>query len=57
MLMSMWKISDRETALFMQTFYGYLFDGADVHTAFRQTQRDMSQQLGPYYWAAFVLQQ
>lgn len=55
--MSLWKVSDKETALFMEYFYGNLMQGMELHTAFRNAQQAMSKRYGPYYWAAFILLQ
>lgn len=56
-IMSLWKVSDKETALFMQTFYGQLAAGLSIQEAFARTRDSMSKRFAPYYWAAFVLQQ
>jgi len=52
---SLWKIPDRETADFMQTFYNLLIQKNDLNKAFDQTQRKMRQKYDPFFWAAFVL--
>ncbi len=54
-IMSLWKVADKETEEFMTTFYSYLSDTADVKIAFSLTQQNMRQRYDPYYWAAFVL--
>lgn len=56
-VMSLWKVSDKETALFMEYFYSGLLQSMDLHTAFRNAQQTMSKRYSPYYWAAFVLLQ
>lgn len=56
LVMSLWKVGDRETALFMQYLYKHLDDGLALQDAFNKAQTTMSQRYGPYYWAAFVLQ-
>lgn len=55
LIMSMWKVSDKETALFMQTFYRYLSEQKPLHEAFSSTQKELSRRYSPYYWAAFQL--
>jgi CHAT domain-containing protein/antitoxin component YwqK of YwqJK toxin-antitoxin module/tetratricopeptide (TPR) repeat protein len=55
LMMSMWKVSDKETAIFMQAFYRNLAEGKPVHEAFTATQKEMSRRYSPYYWAAFQL--
>lgn len=58
-IMSLWKVNDQATKLFMTTFYQYVFkDKMNVYDAFAKTQasmRAMPQYQNPYYWAAFVL--
>ncbi|HET8962641.1 MAG TPA: CHAT domain-containing tetratricopeptide repeat protein, partial [Chitinophagales bacterium] len=56
-VMSLWKVSDKETALFMEYFYGNLLQGMELNSAFRTAQQTMSKRYGPYYWSAFVLLQ
>ena len=54
-IMSLWKIPDKETLEFMETFYGYFLNGKSIREAFVQTQREISNKFDPYYWAGFVL--
>ncbi|MBP9704286.1 MAG: CHAT domain-containing protein [Chitinophagales bacterium] len=56
-VMSLWKVSDKETALFMEYFYGNLLKGMELNSAFRLAQQTMSKRYGPYYWSAFILLQ
>jgi CHAT domain-containing protein len=56
-MMSMWKVSDQETAIFMQQFYGFLSEGHSLHAAYLLAQKAMSARYSPYFWAAFVLQE
>lgn len=56
-IMSLWKVSDTETALFMEYFYSNMMQGMDLDKAFRNAQLTMSKRYGPYYWAAFILLQ
>lgn len=54
--MSLWKVSDKETAEFFNYFYTYLLeDKLSVNEAFRKTQKKMKGKYKPYYWASFVL--
>jgi len=55
--MSLWEVPDKETAEFMQLFYGNWLNGIPVRQAFNQTQRTMSEKYkdAPEKWAAFVL--
>ena len=55
LIMSLWKIPDLETVLFIETFYDHYLKGSSIREAFTKTQREMSQQYPPYYWAGFVL--
>ena len=54
-MMSLWKVPDKETSEFMLHFYTNLANGQKVGDAFRKTQNLMKQKYDPYYWAAFVL--
>ncbi len=55
---SLWQVPDKETAVFMDTFYTQLFKkGVDIRTAFTTTQQIMRKKYSPYYWAAFTLVQ
>ncbi|MBC8045766.1 MAG: CHAT domain-containing protein, partial [Fimbriimonadaceae bacterium] len=54
-IMSLWQVSDKETALFMQTLYKNWSSGISLQEAFIKTQNTLRIQYGPYYWAAFVL--
>ncbi len=57
LVMSLWKISDRETAEFMQLFYKNLFNRQSVNDAFYNAQTIMKNKYRnePYKWAAWVL--
>jgi len=55
MLLSLWKVPDKETAEMMQAFYWYYLDGQPVHAAFHAAQQDMRKKYAPFFWAAFVL--
>lgn len=55
LLISLWKVPDKPTALFMQQFYTHLFDGNSPAEALRLTQIAMSQTHPVSDWAAFVL--
>lgn len=57
LIMSLWRVSDRATEVFMTTFYKYAFK-MNVYDAFSKTQMTMRNNpkfKDPYYWAAFVL--
>jgi CHAT domain-containing protein/tetratricopeptide (TPR) repeat protein len=55
LLVSLWRVPDKETARMMQLFYGNFVRGIAVETAFQQAQQVMRQTYSPYNWAAFVL--
>jgi len=56
-LLSLWRISDKATAIFMDHFYRCLSEGNDKAQALRLAKIKMidSNFSHPYYWAAFVL--
>jgi CHAT domain-containing protein/Tfp pilus assembly protein PilF len=54
-IMSLWQVPDKETVVFMETFYKKLLKEKDVRQAFNETQKEMRGKYDPYYWAAFVL--
>jgi CHAT domain-containing protein len=55
MIVSLWKVPDKETSELMITFYSYRLKGKTIDAAFAQAQADMREKYAPYYWAAFVL--
>jgi CHAT domain-containing protein len=54
-IMSLWKVPDKETKEFMIKFYENLFLEKDLRKAFQKTQKEMSEMYDPYYWSSFVL--
>ena len=54
---SLWRVSDRATCLFMDTFYRYLSEGEKIEQALRLTKIHMlkTPYRHPYYWSSFVL--
>ncbi|MBL7737603.1 MAG: CHAT domain-containing protein [Chitinophagaceae bacterium] len=57
LVMSLWKVPDAETAVFMQTLYKNLFNRQSITDAFYQAQGAMKKlyRNEPYKWAAWVL--
>ena len=55
MIVSLWKVPDRETSELMTAFYTYWMKGKTINDAFAQAQADMRKKYSPFYWAAFVL--
>jgi CHAT domain-containing protein len=55
LIMSLWRVPDKETSEFMQVFYSNLLSRKDIRKAFVFTQKAMQKKYDPYYWAAFVL--
>ena len=59
-LLSLWKVDDRATAAFMESFYRRLKVGIGRADALAQTQRDFRENSDPdwnvpYVWGAFQL--
>lgn len=56
LIVSLWKIPDKETREFMNNFYtAWIEEKLPIKVAFRETQLKMSKKYSPYQWAAFVL--
>ena len=56
--MSLWKVDDDATRLFMKYFYQNLLNGKSKRESLLAAQkavRDTPGYADPYYWAAFVL--
>ena len=56
-LMTLWKVSDDITALFMEQFYRNLLDGKTVRQSVRRAQDHLIAHgaADPFYWAPFVV--
>jgi CHAT domain-containing protein len=55
-LMSLWKVDDKVTSEYMQTFYGHYAQGKSIREAYNLTRNEIKQKYPqPYYWGAFVL--
>jgi len=55
-LMSLWKVDDGVTAIFMEYFYKFLFETSDRHKALKMAQDEVKKQYpDAYYWAAWVM--
>lgn len=57
-LATLWPISDRATAQFMDKFYSALKESNDIPAALKTAQLQMSRSADyrhPYYWSGFVL--
>ncbi len=56
-LLSLWSINDKATAMFMEYFYRPLTEGKPAAEALRLAKMQMlrSRYAHPFYWAAFVL--
>ncbi len=54
-IMSLWKVPDKETMEFMTLFYQELQLTKSISQSFRTVQANMSQKYPPYFWAAFTL--
>lgn len=55
LIMSLWEVPDKETAEFMELFYGVLLKNGNIRKSFQIAQNGMRKKYSPYYWAAFVL--
>ncbi|MCP4443112.1 MAG: CHAT domain-containing protein [Aureispira sp.] len=55
MIVSLWKIPDKETAELMEFFYTYYLKHNDAQKALRQAQQQMQKKYPPFYWAGLVL--
>lgn len=55
LVVSLWKVPDKETSELMTTFFSYWLQGKNLTEAFNMAQADMRKKYPPYYWAAFVL--
>ena len=56
-LMTLWKVPDNTTAMFMTEFYRNLIDGDSVRGAVKKAQQYLIDNgaSDPYYWAPFVV--
>ena len=56
-VVSLWDVNDKYTALFMQSFYRYISEGYDKTEALQKAKIYFKKNYSanPYYWAAFVL--
>jgi len=55
-VMTLWKVNDKATSMFMTTFYENLFSGASKHDAFTKAQMAVRKEYDdPYYWAPFIM--
>lgn len=55
-LMSLWKVNDAATSLFMQHFYKSLMQTGDRHKALNFARNEVKKDFpDPYYWAAWVM--
>ena len=55
-IMSLWEVDDKATALFMSFFYEALTSGKKKHEAFVSAQNQLREKYSdPYYWAAFIM--
>lgn len=56
-LIALWDIPDKATAVAMTSFYKHLMETRNTHESIRLMRRDMISQgyTDPYYWAAFVV--
>jgi CHAT domain-containing protein/Tfp pilus assembly protein PilF len=55
LILSLWKVPDKETSELMLNFYSSWLNGISIQDAFSLAQSSMRQKYPPFYWAAFVL--
>lgn len=55
LILSLWKVPDKETVELMTLFYKNWTRGQPTREALRSAQLEMRKKYSPYYWAAFVL--
>jgi CHAT domain-containing protein/tetratricopeptide (TPR) repeat protein len=55
-LMSLWKVDDKVTSEYMQTFYVHYAQCKSIRESYNLTRNEIKQKYPqPYYWGAFVL--
>lgn len=55
-MMSLWKIEDKATSVFMSKYYDLLSEGKNQYDSYLLTVRYMKELYpDPYYWAGFIL--
>lgn len=55
-IMSLWKVPDKETIELMELFYkNWLENKMSKEDAFNEAQKEMRKKYPPYYWAAFIM--
>jgi CHAT domain-containing protein len=55
MVVSLWKVSEKATFKFMETFYTQLAKNKDIFQSFQDSQIIMKKTYNPYFWSGFVL--
>ena len=55
MVISLWRVPDKETTELMTLFYSHWLGGKSVRDALRMAQLKMKEKYPPFYWAAFVV--
>ena len=56
MIVSLWKVPDKETTEIMRLFYRYWLSGKDSREALHAAQLNMKKKYpNPFFWAAFIL--
>ncbi|CAA9491985.1 MAG: hypothetical protein AVDCRST_MAG96-1555 [uncultured Segetibacter sp.] len=55
LIVSLWRVPDKETAELMKMFYRNWLNGQSTREALRSAQLKMKEKYSSYFWAAFVL--
>jgi CHAT domain-containing protein len=55
LLVTLWRIPDKETAELMGVFYKHYLKNKDAALSLRLAQQEMANSYSAFYWAGFVL--
>ncbi|MEJ7680988.1 MAG: CHAT domain-containing protein [Segetibacter sp.] len=55
LIVSLWRVPDKETTELMTLFYHNWLTGQSTREALRSAQLKMKEKYSPYFWAAFVV--
>lgn len=55
LILSLWRVRDKETTELMMLFYRNWLSGQTVREALRKAQLTMRKKYPPFYWAGFVV--
>ena len=55
LVLSLWKVPDKETAQLMRLMYSFYLEDGNISQALRRAKLSMRKQYDPFYWAGFVM--